>query len=113
MGRMWFSRARPARSRDEQLAAKPLRAMNASTVPQATGGAQVSLPVQARRLFKMPAGTRRSFELDEIGLFVWERCDGRQSIEQILRALASQYNLNLREAEVATFKFLEMLARRG
>jgi hypothetical protein len=77
------------------------------------GGALLALPLTGRGIFRVPAGATRTFELDEMGLFVWDCCDGQISSEQILRRLAEHYKLNLREAEVSTMKFLEMLARRG
>ena len=55
----------------------------------------------------------KTFEFDSIGLFVWNLCDGKTSVQQIIRMLAREYRLNLREAEVPTLQFLQTLAKKG
>jgi hypothetical protein len=64
-------------------------------------------------VFRVPPGATKTFELDAIGVFVWRHCDGRHTVQQIIRKLATEYRLNLREAEVPTIKFLHTLARKG
>jgi hypothetical protein len=61
----------------------------------------------------VPPGATKTFEFDAIGVFVWNHCDGRTSVQQIIRKLAAEYRLNLREAEVPTVQFLQTLARKG
>jgi hypothetical protein len=56
---------------------------------------------------------KKTFELDELGKFVWDACDGKTAVRQIIRRLAERYNLNQREAEVATVAFLQTLTRKG
>jgi hypothetical protein len=56
---------------------------------------------------------KKTFELDELGKFVWDTCDGKTAVRQIIRRLADRYNLNDREAEVATVAFLRTLTRKG
>jgi hypothetical protein len=111
---MWFASKKSTVTREQQLAAKPLRTPDARKEDRPDGsGAVVKLPLRGGRIFRAPAGTSKSFELDEIGLFVWERCDGQTTLEQLIHALAERYRINLREAEVATMKFLETLSRKG
>ena len=55
----------------------------------------------------------KTFELDELGKFVWDACDAKTSVRQIIRKLAKRYNLNDREAEVATVAFLKTLTSKG
>lgn len=114
---MLFKRRKSALSRTEALSAKPVRAVAAELQSAEGGGGR--LQVELKRsgwsgwLFRMPAGATKTFELDEIGVMVWESCDGKTSVQQIIRKLAKRYNLNLREAEVSTVQFLQMLARKG
>src|SRR5262245_375350 len=109
---MWISRSKSPLNREQQIAAKPLRASSA-TLERKDKSALVKVPIRGNWLFRPPKSATRSFELDEMGLFVWERCDGSATIEEIYQALASHYHLNLRDAELATLKFLGMLARKG
>ncbi|MEO6435978.1 MAG: PqqD family protein, partial [Tepidisphaeraceae bacterium] len=67
----------------------------------------------ASRILRVPEWATKTFELDELGKFVWDACDGETTVAQLIRRLAKQYNLNEREAEVATLAFLNTLARRG
>ncbi len=71
-------------------------------------------PTRAARFFLRvaPAATK-TFELDALGLFVWEHCDGKTPVRQLIRLLAKRYHLNEREAEVATVQFLYTLAKKG
>jgi hypothetical protein len=54
----------------------------------------------------------KSFELDEIGLWVWDACDGEATLLNLIEGLARHYRLGMRDAEVATTRFLEILAAR-
>ncbi|MDQ2799332.1 MAG: PqqD family protein [Armatimonadota bacterium] len=62
------------------------------------------------RFFGMPP--RKTIELDEFGAGVWERCDGKHTIEQLVRHTCDAYKLNQRQAEVSIVRFMQMLAQR-
>jgi hypothetical protein len=113
---MMLFKKKPDLSRADALAARPMR-VSATVSRDQSGGAKVKVELKGPRwggwLFKMPAGASKTYELDELGLFVWDACDGKTSVQQVIRKLAKQYNLNLREAEVATVKFLQMLTSKG
>lgn len=100
----------------QALSVKPIHMVDA-TIEKTDNGATLKIPIQPARwtgwFFRMPAGSTKSFELDALGLLVWESCDGKTSVQQIIRRLAKQYRLNLREAEVPTIKFLQMLVKKG
>ena len=51
----------------------------------------------------------RHVELDEVGGFVWELCDGHHTIESIVQKTGRHYKMNRREAEVSVTMFLQML----
>ena len=117
---MWFARSKSRKkqpSREDALDAKPLRSSAAELRPTGDGGAklvvQLRTPTRFAWLLRMPAGATKTFELDAIGVFVWEQCDGKTSVQQIIRKLAKRYNLGLRQAEVPTVQFLQMLGRKG
>jgi hypothetical protein len=59
------------------------------------------------------APRERFVELDEVGSFVWELCDGTHTIESIVQKTGRQYKLNRREAEVSVTTFLQMLHERN
>ena len=61
--------------------------------------------------FKAPP--ERHVELDEVGGFVWELCDGNNTVEAIVQKTGRQYKMNRREAEVSVTMFLQMLHQRN
>src|SRR5688572_3355612 len=114
---MIFQRKQPAVTRIAALEAKPRWLVEVEVVLDDAGGGKLKVPLAPPRwgrwVFRVPAGATKTFELDAIGLFVWNRCDGRHTVQQIIRKLADEYRLNLREAEVPTVQFLHTLARKG
>jgi len=64
----------------------------------------------ASRFFYVPR--KRRITLDEIGGFVWDMCDGKNHVRDIIRALAKRYKLHRKEAEVSVVAYLRTLAKR-
>ncbi len=62
--------------------------------------------------FRAPANAVRNAELDEIGLLIWDHCDGETPSRNRAHRRRST-SVNLQKAEVATLGFLDMLAKRG
>ena len=114
---LMFGRGKPKYSKAEALGAKPIRVVDAKLQPTDKGGAKVTVKLKNRGwagvIFRMPEGATKTFEMDEMGVMVWDQCDGKTSVRQIIRKLAGKYGINLREAEVPTLKFLETLVKRG
>lgn len=114
---MLFRRRKPQLSRQDALASRPVRLVGAEMKPADDGGGKLTVPLGGKRwsgwLLRMPEGATKTFEFDPIGVFVWDQCDGKTSVQQVIRRLSKHYNLNLREAEVATVQFLQTLARKG
>lgn len=52
-------------------------------------------------------------QLDEVGSFVWKRCDGEHTVNEIAVALAKEYKLNRREVDVSLTQYLQTLGKRG
>ncbi len=61
--------------------------------------------------FRFPEA--RHVELDEVGGFVWELCDGTHTVEAIVQKTGHEYKMNRREAEVSVTMFLQMLHQRN
>ena len=72
----------------------------------------MKIPIRGRWPFRLPAGAVKTFELDEMGLWVWDLCDGEAMLLDVIGKFAEKYRLSVRESEVAMVKFLEMLATR-
>ena len=55
----------------------------------------------------------RQLKLDEVGTFVWELCDGKHTVADLVDAMVEKYKLGRREVELSLTEFLRMLAKRG
>jgi hypothetical protein len=108
---------KPKLDRAQQLSARPMRLVEAEITPTDLGGAKLKVPVRptrvARVLLRSPGSMTRSFELDSVGLFVWNLCDGKTNVSQLVHKVSRHLKITPREAEVATLTFLTMLARKG
>lgn len=62
------------------------------------------------RIFFIPK--HRKVTLDELGSFVWNFCDGKHTVGELIDAFAARYKLNRKEAELSMTAFLRMLAKR-
>jgi hypothetical protein len=113
---MLFNR-KPKLSKSQMLSAKPTRLSEAPPEQLADNKWHLKVPIRPSRMagwiLRVPSNATKTFELDPLGLFVWEACDGKTAVRQIIRKLAKRYNLNQREAEVATVQFLHTLAKKG
>lgn len=69
-------------------------------------------PVVRKLANLMRVPKERRVELDEVGSFVWDLCDGKNTVEQIVQKTARQYKMNRREAELSVTMFLQMLHER-
>ena len=63
------------------------------------------------KYLKVP--NERRVELDEVGAFVWELCDGNNTVDSIVQKTSKHYKMNRREAEVSVTMFLQMLHERN
>ena len=114
----FLNRAKGALPRGEMLALRPLRNVLVAWEAQAEApGVQLTVPRRddklgqlLGRVFQVPA--TKTIELDEFGAAVWEKCDGKHSVEQLVVFTAGAYKLNRRQAEVSVVSFMRMLAQR-
>ena len=63
------------------------------------------------RLFMLPG--KRVIVLDSIGTYVWQMCDGKHTISQIISGVQKQYQLTRKEAETSLFTFMQQLGKRN
>ncbi len=99
--------------------ARPYRNSEVVTHPQEDGSVVLVAPLQGR--VKGLAGwvaartktpPERKFELESVGAFVWELCDGEHSFDLISRKLRERYKMNRLEADASLSAFLQMLGQR-
>lgn len=97
------------------LAAVPVRNELITETRSDRGALRLKAPLRQTLLGKMFGASARdkSFELDELGAWVWSRIDGRRDVERIIKEFSQAQRVNLREAEVAVLAFLRMLLQRG
>ncbi len=55
----------------------------------------------------------RQFEIDALGDWVWQQCQGRLTVEELVRGFGRAHAVNLREAEISVVSFLNILAKRN
>jgi hypothetical protein len=114
---LWSRKKASTMTAQRSLAARPVRLVDAPLAASADGGGKLQVPVRPTRwagwLVRVPPGATKTFELDALGILVWNSCDGNTSVQQIIRKLAKRYNLSLREAQAPTLAFLQTLARKG
>lgn len=56
---------------------------------------------------------RRTFGLDAYGQKVYDNCDGRTPVKQIVRRFAEKHKISVAEAEVSVTLFLKTLISKG
>ncbi|MCG9134335.1 PqqD family protein [Candidatus Poribacteria bacterium] len=65
----------------------------------------------ASKLFMLP--NKRVIVLDSIGTYVWQMCDGKHTISQIIKSVQNQYQLTRKEAETSLFTYMQQLGKRN
>ena len=113
-----FGKRQPKLTREQSLASVPVR--NAAIREECREDGTLLLRVPIRRtgvwkalgrVLNVPEADRR-VELDELGTFVWELCDGKTDVRAIIERFSRRFKLNRKEAEVSMVAYLRTLARR-
>ena len=63
------------------------------------------------KIFQLPG--KRVVVLDDVGSYVWQLCDGHNSIAEIVKHLCGEYRMTRKEAETSLFTFMRQLGKRG
>lgn len=105
-------------SREQAMQAWPVRNPALKSRVSDDGLATIELPRRKDAvgsalgfLFSVPES--KPVQLDEVGSFVWNLCDGDHTVSDIIAALIDEYKLNRREVEVSLNQYLQQLAQRG
>jgi len=53
------------------------------------------------------------YNLNEVGAFIWERIDGRNSVTQVVEAVRGEFEVALEQAEKETSEFMAALEAAG
>ncbi len=62
------------------------------------------------KLFYIPK--KRKITLDEVGSEVWQLCNGRNCVGDMIESLSEKYQLNRKEAEVSLLQYLKTLGEK-
>jgi hypothetical protein len=114
-----FRKKKPekALSREEILQLKPLRNPCLKWKKSETGEVVITLSLEEVKkkkfLFRLlPVPEEKKVSLDKIGTFVWEKCDGKHTVEQIAKELCDEYKMMRQEAEISLMTFLQQLSEK-
>lgn len=109
----------PRLTQEQLKKAKPERNPEVTSEAQADGTVLLTAPLvlQGRGFMgwmakRMQVPDRKSFELEPVGAFVWDLCDGQHTFDAISRKLRERYKMNRLEADAALTAFLQMLGQR-
>ncbi|MDP6152208.1 MAG: PqqD family protein [Phycisphaeraceae bacterium] len=104
-------------SRDTAMNAKPVAVQVVGREDLGNGGQRLTVEYQStgwrRWLLRAPENLKRQFELDPLGLQVFEMCDGQKNVRHIIDRFAKHNNVNRHEAQRAVTTFLRTLMQKG
>ncbi len=115
---MRFGRKREGQEidRSQFLSSYPVK--NPVVITRSEEGGLVKLEVPMQKpsrwvslLFSPP--DKKIIKLDALGTFVWQRCDGAHTVQNIIDDISSQYKLTKAEAAVSLSEFMKDLAKKG
>lgn len=114
--KIWRKKPKKTFSSKEFLLLKPIKNPYLEWTKSEKGEVTIMLKAENRKrkgvskLFSVPKDKR--VVLDEIGSFVWDRCDGKNTVEKIARELCDKYRMMPHEAKVSLSNYLQQLAKR-
>lgn len=115
--RIWRKKPKKTFSSDEFLLLKPIKNPYLEWIKSEKGEVVIMLKPENRKgkglskLFSARAREKKVV-LDKIGTFVWDRCDGKHTVEQIAQELCDKYKMMRQEAEISISKYLQQLAEK-
>ena len=113
--RFWKKRA-PALTREAALSASPRWNPHARVVRGQDESVWVVLQLTTSkyaRWFGAPKHVERRFELDTCGRQVYEACDGRTTVREIVRNFGQRHGIASKEVESSVARYLYTLMRKG
>ena len=109
-------------TRAQALKSIPIRSVQVDETRLDNGEVLLTYPVKIKpwftRIIRTPGGPSertltKKLQLDTLGTAVWDRIDGRRSVQRVIQGFAGEHNLHRKEAEVAVTQFLRDLGKRG
>ena len=96
---MLFRKKGPVLTRDQSMAAMPIRNPMLEVETDDEGLVHLSIPRKDKWWVKLLARVvyvpkRRRIALDELGSYVWELCDGKTTVRTVIDKFAKKYKLN-------------------
>lgn len=110
-----FGTKAPMLDRETALNGFP-RKMPAREVAEKDGKLHVTIEFVRPRWQQILGAARRcerTFALDPYGREVYEACDGRTNVNQVVKRFARNHRISFAEAEVSVATFLKTLMTRG
>lgn len=84
---------------------KSVPSRSPSIVTRKTGNEYVLVPVTNNI-----ADMNSVYTLNETGAFIWELIDGKKSVEELIEAVVSQYNIEVKTATEDVSSFIEKMS---
>lgn len=57
--------------------------------------------------------SNQAYEIDEVGLKIWECCDGEHNLDEITKALIEEYDVSFEKARNDCEEFISELSKLG
>ena len=114
---IFATRKSPKLSREAMLNSRPAR--NEALAWDENDDGEVVIKVERQeslrvrllsKVFYIPQ--ERKITLDEVGTEVWQMCNGKTSVAQMIERLGKKYQLNRKEAEVSLLSYLKTLGQK-
>lgn len=79
---------------------------SSSIVTRKTGNEYVLVPI-ANNIADMNS----VYTLNETGSFLWEQIDGKRNVEEIIKLLIEEYDIDKQKAESDVFSFIDTMSK--
>ena len=111
---------KPKLNRSAMLKSRPTRNESESINWEKTEEGEIQIKIKRQeeswkirflsKLFYIPK--YKGFTLDEVGSEVWQMCNGRNSVSDMIGNLSEKYQLNRKEAEISLLQYLKTLGEK-
>ncbi|MGC8632129.1 MAG: PqqD family protein, partial [Thermoprotei archaeon] len=102
--------------REELLKSYPIKSSMVTTQVDENGQVTIIIPLKSApkwmRFFISPP-EKKSLILDDLGSYVWQRCDGSHTLEDLINEMATQFKFTKIEASVSLMEFMKKLSGKG
>ena len=85
---------------------KSILSQSGSIVTRKTGNEYVLVPITNNI-----ADMNSVYTLNETGAFLWEHIDGKRTVEEIINALISEYDIDKQNAESDVLAFVDNMSK--